>query len=899
MLRLIRILAASLVALATVAAFSLLNVFGTTAVAAPTTVTLTAAADSYVSTASPNSNFGRAKTLTVSDSTYRALLRFNVTLPSGSTVTNITLRLYSNTSVSGSFIVHPASNSWSETTVTAANQPVWQTTELARSGLLRARQYASAALPTNAITGSGNFNVGVDTTAGVQGSLDSREGAKRPQLVITYDSPSAPTPTPTATPTPTPTSTSTAPGSAPKNIRLDPAYTTDLEHTARFLWDPVPNATTYRHYINGAVIAGEDDTGASETVRNLQPATAYTFSVGAFVGGVEYKSAPFSFTTAGASTTPTPTPTSTATPTPTSTAPGSAPQNIRIDPAYTTDLEHTARFLWDPVPNATNYRHYINGAAIAGEDDTSASETVRNLQPATAYAFSVGAFVGGVEYKSAPFSFTTAGASTTPTPTPTATPTPTPTPTPTATPTPTPTPTATPTPTPTPTPTATPTPTPTPTPTATPTPTPTPTATGSAPKNIRLDPAYTTDLEHTARFLWDPVPNATTYRHYINGVVISGEDDAGASETVRNLQPATAYTFSVGAFVAGVEYKSAPFSFTTAGASQTPTPTPTSTAPAVLSALETESFSGSGDISDDSAIWVDQNTPANSAVVADKKSSSGGGIGVFGMDGKLIHFRGDGMIGNVDLRTGFSLGGNSVVLVGANNRTNNTLAIYTLNTATRTLTPVAARSIATFSPNYGFCLYRSSVSGKFYAFVTPYVSGSIQQFELFDNGAGLVDATLVRSIPINSITEGCVADDGLGHLYIAQEDVALWKYGAEPGTGSSRVSVDTAGGGRLVADIEGLSIEYGPSGTGRIFVSSQGDSTIALYDRAGNNAFLTKFSIGASGTVDAVTRTDGLDVTPLNAGPQFENGLLVVHDEENTGSTSSNLKYVPLSSVPR
>ena len=639
MLRLFRIIAALMVAIATLVAFTLLTMAGRTAVAASTTVTLTAVADTYISTASPNSNFGRAKTLAVSDSTLRALLRFNVTLPAGSSVTNITLRLYSNTSVSGSLVVHPASDSWSETTVTAANQPAWQTAELARSGLLRARQYASAALPTNAVTGSGSFNLGVDTTAGVQGSLDSREGAKRPQLVITYDSPSTPTPTPT----PTPTSTAT----------------------------------------------------------------------------------------------PTPTPT------PTSTAPGSAPKNIRLDPAYTTDLEHTARFLWDAVANATIYRHYINGVAVAGEDDTS------------------------------------------------------------------------------------------------------------------------------------------------------------TGETVGNLQPPTAYTFSVGAFIGGIEYKSAPFSFTTAGASPTPTPTSTATAPVVLSALETESFSGSGDISDDSAIWVDQNNPANSAVVADKKSSSGGGIGVFGMDGKLIHFRSDGMIGNVDLRTGFSLGGNSVVLVGANNRTNNTLALYTLNTATRTLTPVAARSIATFSPNYGFCLYRSSVSGKFYAFVTPYVSGTIQQFELFDNGAGLVDATLVRSIPINSITEGCVADDGLGHLYIAQEDVALWKYGAEPGTGSSRVSVDTAGGGRLVADIEGLSIEYGPSGTGRIFVSSQGDSTIALYDRAGNNAFLTKFSIGASGTVDAVTRTDGLDVTPLNAGPQFENGLLVVHDEENTGSTASNLKYIPLSSVPR
>ncbi|MEV8000996.1 hypothetical protein AB0O46_18715, partial [Pseudarthrobacter oxydans] len=127
------------------------------------------------------------------------------------------------------------------------------------------------------------------------------------------------TPTPTGTATPTPSPTSTTPVNAPKNIRRDPAYTTDLEHTARFLWDAVPNATMYRHYLDGMVIAGEDDATASETVRNLQPGTAYTFAVGAFVGGVEYKSAPFSFTTAGTAptATPTPTPTSTQTATPT------------------------------------------------------------------------------------------------------------------------------------------------------------------------------------------------------------------------------------------------------------------------------------------------------------------------------------------------------------------------------------------------------------------------------------------------------------------------------------------------------------------------------------------------------------------------------------------------------
>jgi len=322
-----------------------------------------------------------------------------------------------------------------------------------------------------------------------------------------------------------------------------------------------------------------------------------------------------------------------------------------------------------------------------------------------------------------------------------------------------------------------------------------------------------------------------------------------------------------------------------------------STVPGVSPLVENAGFSGSGDISDDAAIWVDRADPGNSVVIADNKATSGGGVGVFGMNGALLQFRPDGMIGNVDLRTGFSLSGRSTVLVGGTNRTNNTLALWTLDPGTRLLAPAAARSIATFAPNYGFCLYHSRVSGKFYAFVTPDGAGAIQQFELMDNGAGLVDATLVRTLSIGSITESCVADDDLGHLYVGQEDVGLWKYGAEPQAGSARVSVDSAGAGRLVADIEGMSIAYGSGGSGYLFVSSQGDSTIAVYDRAGNNSFVKKFKVVANGTIDGVTGTDGLDVTTLNAGPKFEQGLLVVHDQSNTGGTSSNLKYVPLSAV--
>jgi hypothetical protein len=216
MFRHLRLFLASLLALATIGAFALLSVGPRAAALSPTTVTLNAVADSYVSTASPNSNFGAATSLAVSQGKYHALMQFDVSLPAGSSITSASLRLDATKSVNASVIVHPASNAWTETTVTYANQPAWQTSELARTGLLRAGQYASASLPNGSVPSSGSVSFGLNTTTGARASLSSREGAHQPQLLITYESASSTTTTPTATATsdataaPTATATSTA-----------------------------------------------------------------------------------------------------------------------------------------------------------------------------------------------------------------------------------------------------------------------------------------------------------------------------------------------------------------------------------------------------------------------------------------------------------------------------------------------------------------------------------------------------------------------------------------------------------------------------------------------------------------------------------------------------------------
>jgi 3-phytase len=205
---------------------------------------------------------------------------------------------------------------------------------------------------------------------------------------------------------------------------------------------------------------------------------------------------------------------------------------------------------------------------------------------------------------------------------------------------------------------------------------------------------------------------------------------------------------------------------------------------------------------------------------------------------------------------------------------------------------VAARKITTLVV-YGSCMYHSRKTGKFYYFVNN-KAGIVEQWELFDNGSGRVDAKRVRSFGVGSQTEGCVADDELGHFYIGEENVGIWKYGAEPTAGATRTQVDKTGaGGHLVSNVEGLTIAYGKNGGGYLIASSQGNSTYAVYLRAGNNEYVKSFRIVDGNGVDGVAETDGVDVTTGNLGPAFPRGVFVAQDGHNDNG-NQNFKLVPL-----
>ncbi len=300
--------------------------------------------------------------------------------------------------------------------------------------------------------------------------------------------------------------------------------------------------------------------------------------------------------------------------------------------------------------------------------------------------------------------------------------------------------------------------------------------------------------------------------------------------------------------------------------------------------VETRPVSHSGDAADDPAIWVNSRAPARSLVIGTDKL---GGVAVYDLEGKQLQYRPDGAVNNVDLRTGFRLGGKQIVLVTASDRRDDSIRIYRLDTVTRRLVDIAATHREAIDGIYGLCMYRSP-AGQYHVFATQSNTGVVVQFRLVATKAGRVALRQVRTFDVGDSTEGCVADDTLGHLYVSEEFSAIWRYRIGS---SDRTLVDSAGEGRLTADIEGLALARRAGGAGYLVASSQGSNSFAVYRRGGDNAYVGRFRVVDHGQVDGVTETDGIEIVTASLGRSFPGGMFVAQDDVNPGA-NQNFKLV-------
>lgn len=347
-----------------------------------------------------------------------------------------------------------------------------------------------------------------------------------------------------------------------------------------------------------------------------------------------------------------------------------------------------------------------------------------------------------------------------------------------------------------------------------------------------------------------------------------------------------------------------------------PDPIPADTVD-VKAIAETTPVASADDAADDPAIWLNTKNPAQSFVIGTDKKS---GLAVYDLSGAIVFQNQDGRMNNVDVRSDFPIvleagdpeSAAPTIVVAATNRTNKNIVVYGMDPISGVLTNILAEPIpSNFEDPYGLCLYRSGKTGKLYVYAND-KEGNVSQWRLHDNGSGQLLGTLERNWSVGSQTEGCVADDANGVMYIGEEAVGIWRYGAEPGDSSdTRSSVDTTGlgttsGSRLSADVEGLALYVPPEGeadNGYLVASSQGNFTYVVYDRAPPHAYRGTFQVtdNSEKGVDGSQETDGLDVVAAALSPIYPSGLLVVQDGYNKNPDGSdanqNFKYISWADV--
>lgn len=337
-----------------------------------------------------------------------------------------------------------------------------------------------------------------------------------------------------------------------------------------------------------------------------------------------------------------------------------------------------------------------------------------------------------------------------------------------------------------------------------------------------------------------------------------------------------------------------PVLFLSACASVAEFPRPYYPAVDVAATGETEPVgSTNADAADDPAIWRNAADPAASLIVGTDKKA---GLYVYGLDGKVRDFVAAGALNNVDLREvrpGF-------VLVAASDRTDVAepkITLFRLDGATGKLTSLGARNFlgAGHAPveAYGFCMAKALAASELARAYVVLKDGTVAESALEEVG-GTITARHLRSIRFATQSEGCVVDDRTGLLYVAEEDVGIWRVDLRAAVLQAEAFAMVGAEKGLAADVEGLALAPEGRDGGMLVASSQGDNAYALFDLTTAQP-RGRFRI-AAGQFGATSDTDGIELMLGDFGPTFRAGLFVAQDGDNA-PRAQNFKLVPWQAV--
>ena len=305
--------------------------------------------------------------------------------------------------------------------------------------------------------------------------------------------------------------------------------------------------------------------------------------------------------------------------------------------------------------------------------------------------------------------------------------------------------------------------------------------------------------------------------------------------------------------------------------------------------VQSDVVPSTGDAADDPAIWYNANQPSNSRVLGTDKQ---GGLSVYDLQGKMLQYLDVGRLNNVDLRHGFPLGAEKIDLAIATNRDQNSLQLFAINKNGKVSN---LGELATdLTDIYGFCMYQDR-AGEIYAIPND-KDGTFVQYHIQATQKKL-SATEVQRFSVDSQPEGCVVDDATGRAFIGEERNAVWM--KDLNTPNSALEKVISTGDVLHADIEGMGIYHNQNQAAQyLIISSQGNDSYVVIDSSAPYQVRGAFRVGINTekSIDAVSETDGLEVSSKNFGGangMWKQGMLVVQDgRKRMPEGNQNFKYV-------
>lgn len=289
--------------------------------------------------------------------------------------------------------------------------------------------------------------------------------------------------------------------------------------------------------------------------------------------------------------------------------------------------------------------------------------------------------------------------------------------------------------------------------------------------------------------------------------------------------------------------------------------------------------------SDDPAIWIHPEDPAQSLVLGTDKDADGA-LYVFGLDGRIQSskvVRGLARPNNVDIARGVLLGGRLVDVVLVAERFAHRLRAYRLPD----LAPIDGGGIPVFVGErardvMGVAAYLRASDGAAFAIVSRSdrfapKDGYLHQYRLVDDGTGTLRGVLSRAFGQWSgrkEIEALSVDGIAGYVFASDETFGIRQYLADPGAEDADDEIAQFGLTGFARDHEGSAVMHRPGKSSLLFVSDQQAGALRVFSLEKTPRLIGRVRYAA-------IETDGIDLTPQSL-PGFPGGLLVAMSTDRT-----------------